>query len=237
MTDTTIPRARLTLPREITTDVILLDIIRYTILPNAKQYEALYYLNKIIGTVTGLLDMRPMLHGQRVLMGAVPNGDGCYFILNPRIAGYGPLLALFIRNFLLFNNRFLNHLFTGVRTSVHHGPILPIDFLGTKNYAGEGLNVCARLQGPAVERRTGRFYDGDGNYVMVSDPAWEAFHVLLPPDALDVKAYLRKIQFRASRPFTVKDKHKHQPGHRGRLIDCAKVIGSAPPRPKSRLAS
>ena len=228
-----IPRADFTLPPEVSTDVILLDIIQYTTLPNARQYEALYYLNRIIGTVTGLLDMRPMLQGERVLMGAVPAGDGCFLILNPRVAGYGPLLALFMRNFLLFNNRHLNQLFKGVRSSVHHGPILPIDFLGTKNYAGEGLNVCARLQGPGIERRTPRFYEGDDNYVIVSAQAWERFRALLPPSRVAAKAYLRKIQFRASRPFAVKDKHQHLPNHHGRFIDCGRVLGVAPPRPTS----
>ena len=237
MADPTIPRADLKLPEEIRTDVILLDIIQYTTLPNAKQYEALYYLDRIIGTVTSLLDMRAMLQGESVLIGAVPAGDGCYFLLNPRIAGYGPLLALFLRNFLLFNNRFLNQLFKGVRSSVHHGTIIPVDFLGTKNFAGEGLNVCARLQGPLVERRTEKFYEEGANYVIVSAQAWEAFQELLPPHKAEVKTYLRKIQFRASRQFTVKDKHKHLPGHRGRFIDCAKVIGSAPPRPKPPAAS
>jgi hypothetical protein len=231
------PRPDSTAPQELRTDVILLDIIRYTLLPNEKQYQALFYLNRIIGTITGLLDMGAVLHRERVIRCAIPNGDGCFFVLNPRVAGYGPLLALFLRNFLLFNNRFLDNLFTGVRISVHHGPIIPIEFLGAENFVGDGLNVCARLLVKGVERRAPGFYNGDGNYVIVSAQAWEAFQALFPPDKPEVQAYLRKIQFSHSREFAVKDKHKQVPEHRGRFIECAKRIGSAPPRPKALLAS
>jgi hypothetical protein len=224
-------------PQEIRTDVILLDIIEYTLQPNAKQYQALYYLNRIIGTITNLLDMRSMLHEERVIRGAIPNGDGCFFVLNPRIAGYGPLLALFLRNFLLFNNRYLDNLFNGVRTSVHHGPVIPIEFLGTENFVGEGLNVCARLQVRPVQTRASDFYDGSGNYVVVSAQAWEAFQEMFPAERSDVQAYLQKIDFSHSREFSIKDKHKQLPDYRARFIDCAKLIGSAPPRPKSLLAS
>jgi hypothetical protein len=48
---------------------------------------------------------------------------------------------------------------------------------------------------------------------------------------------LQKINFSHSRAFSIRDKHKHLPGYRGRFIDCAKRIGSAPPRPKALLAS
>ena len=231
------PRLDATAPQEIRTDVILLDVIEYTLLPNDKQYQALYYLNRIIGTITSLLDMRTVLHGDSVIRRAIPNGDGCYFVLEPRIAGYGPLLALFLRNFLLFNNRFLNQLFKGVRTSVHHGAIIPIEFLGAENFVGEGLNVCARLQGKAVHARARAFYADNENYVICSEQAWQAFHELFPPDKPEVQAYLRKIQFSQSREFAIRDKHRHLPGYRARFIDCAKVIGSAPPRPKALLAS
>ncbi len=224
-------------PQEIRTDVILLDIIEYTLQPNAKQYQALYYLNRIIGTIINLLDMRSVLPEEKVIRGAIPNGDGCFFVLNPRVAGYGPLLALFLRNFLLFNNRSLDNLFNGVRTSVHHGPVIPIEFLGRENFVGEGLNVCARLQVRPVQDRAAGFYSGDGNYVIVSAQAWQAFRELFPPERKDVQAYLQKIDFSHSREFVVKDKHKLLPVHRARFIDCAKLIGSAPPRPKSLLAS
>lgn len=226
-----------TAPQELRTDVILLDIIEYTLLPNEKQYQALFYLNRIIGTITSLLDMRPILGGEHVIRGAIPNGDGCYFVLNPRIAGYGPLLALFLRNFLLFNNRFLDHLFNGVRTSVHHGGVIPIRFLGTENFVGDGLNVCARLLTRGVQTRSQGFYTGESNYVVVSAQAWAAFHKLFPPDKPDVQTYLDKIRFRHSREFAVKDKHKTVPVHHGRFIDSAKRIGSAPPQPEALLAS
>ena len=231
------PRIDATPPEAIRTDVILLDIIEYTLQPNEMQYRALFYLNRIIGTITNLLDMRSMLHGESVIRCAIPNGDGCYFVLNPRIAGYGPLLALFLRNFLLFNNRFLDGLFSGVRTSVHNSEVIPIRFLGAENFVGEGLNVCARLQGRPVQSRARRFYDGDSNYVIVSEQAWAVFQELFPPDKREVQSYLRKIQFSNSAVFTIKDKHKQLPGYRARFIDCAKLIGSAPPQPKALLAS
>jgi hypothetical protein len=226
-----------TAPPAIQTDVILLDIIEYTLQPNEKQYQALFYLDRIIGTITSLLNMRTVLQGEPIIRCAIPNGDGCFFVLNPRIAGYGPLLALFLRNFLLFNNRFLNHLFNGVRTSVHHGAVIPIAFLGAENFVGDGLNVCARLQGRSVKRRAEGFYDGEANFVIASQQAWQAFEALFPPDMPDVQAYLRKIRFRSSEPFAIRDKHAHVPVHRGRFIDCAKLIGSAPPRPRVLLAS
>jgi hypothetical protein len=231
------PRLDARPPAPIRTDVILLDIIEYTLQPNEKQYEALFYLNRIIGTITSLLDMRSVLKEEHVIRCAIPNGDGCFFVLNPRIAGYGPLLALFLRNFLLFNNRFLNHLFNGVRTSVHNGEVIPIEFLGSENFVGEGLNVCARLQARAVQTRARRFHEGDSNFVIVSEQAWRAFELLFPPERRDVQDYLRKIRFNQSEPFTIKDKHKQVPSYRGRFIDCAKVIGSAPPQPKVLLAS
>ncbi|HKI97669.1 MAG TPA: hypothetical protein VKB51_04245 [bacterium] len=232
------PHPDSTPPQPLHTDVILLDIIKYTLLPNQKQYQALFYLNRIIGTITSLLDMGEVLHKKEsVIRRAIPNGDGCYFVLNPRVAGYGPLLALFLRNFLLFNNRFLDHLFNGVRVSVHHGPIIPVEFLGVENFVGDGLNVCARLLVPGVQTRAKHFYAGEGNYVIASAQAWEAFHELFPPEREDVQAYLRKIQFTHSREFAVKDKHKQVLEHRARFIDCAKLIGSAPPRPKALLAS
>ena len=226
-----------TAPDEVCTDVILLDLIEYTLQSNDKQYQALFYLNRIVATITSLLEMRSMLHGERVIVGVIPNGDGCYLILNPRIAGYGPLLALFLRNFLLFNNRLLNRLFNGVRISVHHGAIIPVGFLGTENFVGEGLNVCARLQHRTVQNRAPDFYDGDDNYVVVSAQAWAAFEELFPPGTPDVQAYLKKVRFSHSREFSVRDKHKQVPSYRARFIDCARLIGSAPPRPKERMAS
>lgn len=231
------PRLDATAPRELDTDVILLDIIEYTLLPNEKQYEALYYLNRILATVTSLLEVRTVVQDERVIQGAIPNGDGCFFVLNPRLAGYGPLLALFLRNFLLANNRLLDHLFNGVRTSVHHGPIIPVEFLGTENFVGNGLNVCARLQGRSVTNRAREFYGDNGNYVVVSAQAWQAFEHMFPPEEARVQAYRKKIHFSHSREYAIKDKHKHLPGYRVRFIDCAKLIGSAPPRPKELMAS
>ena len=46
------PRIDATPPEPIRTDVILLDIIEYTLQPNEMQYRALFYLNRIIGTIT-----------------------------------------------------------------------------------------------------------------------------------------------------------------------------------------
>lgn len=223
--------------REYQTDIILLDIIKFSLLSNERQYQCLYYLNKIIRTITNLLEVGSVLRGEKVIEGAIPTGDGSYFILNSRIAGYGPLLALFLRNFLLLNNRLLNNLFSGVRTSVHHGSIIPIRFLGTKNFVGDGLNVCARLLAGSVQSKAKHFYRDDSNYVVVSGGAWETFNALFPPGIADVTAYLDKISFSHSREFSIKDKHKGRPGYKIRFIDSAKLIGSAPPRPKERLVS
>ncbi len=172
-----------------------------------------------------------------MIAGAIPNGDGCYLILNKRIAGYGPIFALFLRNFLLANNRVLDNLFSGVRTSVHCGEIIPVTFLETANFVGDGLNVCARLLTRTVQTRARHFYDGDENIVAVSEAAWEAFRALFPPERADVQQYLSKINFSHSRPYSIRDKHDKQPAHRVRFIDCARLIGSAPPRPKVRRAS
>jgi hypothetical protein len=218
-------------------DVVLLDIIRYTLLPNEKQYQVLYYLNRIIGTISALLEVRPVLRGESVIRGAIPNGDGCFLILHPRIAGYGPLMALFLRNFLLLNNRMLDQLFNGVRVSVNHGPIIPVQFLETQNFVGDGLNVCARLHGRAVQNRASAFYSGADDFVVVTRAAWERFEALFPPENPDVEAYLKKIRFTHSAEFPIRDKHSGRPAHRVRFIDCARVIGSAPPQPKARIAS
>lgn len=218
------------------TDIILLDLIAYSLLPDDQQYRAIYYLNKTIRAVSRALELGSYVRGERIVQGFLPAGDGSYLILNPRISGYGPLFALLVRNLLLHNSRLLDNLYAGVRISVHHGTVIPIDFLASANYVGDGLNVCARLLTRTVYRKARGFYPDD-NLVVVSAPAWEAFHALFPPRQRAVRDYLRRIQFVHSRPYTVHDKHRDRPPYRVRFIDGAREVGTAPPRPRGLAAS
>src|SRR5215216_1848985 len=131
---------------EITTDIVLMDIVGYSLLKNEEQLYTVKVMNNCLSKLIPLMSKLSGIE-QQVVQGFIPTGDGAYIILNHEFCGYGLLLGLSIRNHLLWTSKeFLNDLYKGVRIAAHMGKVLPFnDITGRTNYVGDGLNDCARL--------------------------------------------------------------------------------------------
>jgi hypothetical protein len=95
-----------------------------------------------------------------------------YVLINPQICGYGILLRLSIRNYLLWmSSQVLNGLYKGVRAGVHMGTVLSFgDVNGCRNYVGSGLNDCARLL--SIKDEDAVTFCGHTDYVVALENAY-----------------------------------------------------------------
>lgn len=126
------------------TDIVLIDIIGFSHNTSKEQLEIITYLTKSYSKVIRMLLNNSQMSFSKMLEGIVPTGDGFYCILNPRLKGYGLILAL---NFVFFSEHMVkrNKKLTGIRAAVHTGEVAPFtDILGHKNFIGDGLNDCSR---------------------------------------------------------------------------------------------
>ena len=78
---------------EITTDIILIDIVGYSLLSDEEQLLAVdvvnTYLSKQILFMAELMNLRK----EEVVIGFIPTGDGMYILLNHQVCGYGIMLG------------------------------------------------------------------------------------------------------------------------------------------------
>lgn len=215
---------------EITTDIILIDVVGYSKLPNEDQLRTVNEIGAGLSTwVHFLAEMSDLRKGE-VFVGFIPTGDGMYVLLNPIVCGYGLLLGLSIRNYLVWNSEcFLKGLYKGVRVGINTGKILSFDDVnGNRNYVGDGLNDCARLL--SIEDQDAIAFSGDTSYVVASESAYYWFGQLYA--GADGRRFLSTIRFRISEQKQITDKHNKT--HTAYLVEASRSAAIQPPNRRPR---
>ena len=168
-----------------TTEIILADIIDFSLLSAEKQYAA-------VRNMTGLLDSRLRLMSglafwrlDEIVLSFVPTGEGFYILLQPLAAGYGLFLAISLRSSILTGME-PPELLKGVRFAVHVGECFAFrDITGKENWIGPGLNECARLISAQPEQSPNEGIPADQSLIIVSAAGIRVFPPEIPRNARD----------------------------------------------------
>jgi len=228
---------KLTKQMMLATDIVLYDVIGYSLKSSEDQLRISCFITETIREVMGLLRgiggiWVKELDSDPPILGYVPTGDGAYMILNPLYTGYGILLALSLRNhFQLINKRAGGKIYSGVRFSVTLGEIYPyMDIMGHINYAGDGMNICARI-GSAHNSTAFPASFTDENYVVSDESAnnWFQTKIIskMPAD------YKKLLKLATSDMFSVYDKHGSE--HRCFLHEMNRFVALQPISPSTTL--
>jgi len=210
----------MTTKREITTDIVLIDIIDFSKLDSHQQLEIISFLTRSYRKVIEKMLSHSEIVLESFIMGFIPTGDGFYCILNPKYKGYGVILGLSFNHFSDQIAKMFPY-FRGIRIAVHTGGVNQFrDILGHKNFIGDGLNDCARY----LELK-----DFTISTVMVSDIAYEHLKKFLKKRA-DYNELLQRREFKHSEPYIFKDKHNMT--KRGYLVWMRKSGIITPPKYK-----
>ena len=186
--------------KNITTDIVLIDVINFSKLTSLQQLEIINFLTKSYSKMIEKMLINSNMSLSKLVLGFVSTGDGFFCILNPRLKGFGAILGLSF-------NHFSDHIskkypyFEGIRIAVHTGIVSEFkDILGNTNYIGDGLNDCAR-------------YLEIKNYtistVMISDIALESLKKFLTLYQ-DFSTLLSEREFKRSSMYSFKDKHNSE---------------------------
>ena len=211
------------------TDIILFDLVGYSLLSDEDQYTTIYLINEKLNDFLRLLYGQSFLNTEEVVLGFAPTGDGAYIILNHTIAGYGLFLAISLRTTLLQLKCQANDLFTGVRAAIHFGAAIPIeDLTGNKNFVGTGLNDCARLLSIDKETIAGQQHIKDENYIVISSSALHEFRDKYSGKKMD--EFLKVIEFEIGEEIIFKDKHGKE--HKTYFVESSRHVAVTPPKPK-----
>ncbi|MBF0621063.1 MAG: hypothetical protein HQL54_03975 [Magnetococcales bacterium] len=205
-------------PVPIQTDIILVDVIAFSTLPDPLQYATAMIINSGIAEAVSLIGIPEPENDRQSILGVVPTGDGFYIILDQHLAGFGLLVALGLRNILLFKSRKFGSPYAGARASVHFGPATPFqDATGKENFIGSGLNDCARLQSlPSEQKKLGERFAKDANWVNISRECWNnAAHIGL------YHQLKQQADFRISEEHLFRDKHGFE--HICRFVDISRL--------------
>lgn len=210
---------------EITTDIILIDVVGYSLLSNEEQLHVVEIINTQLSKQIHFMAEYMNLRKEEFVLGFVPTGDGMYVLLNPQLCGYGVLLGLSIRNYLLWmSSEVLNGLYKGVRAGIHMGTVLSFrDVNGCANYVGGGLNDCARLL--SVKDEDAMTFCGHTDYVIASESAYFWFRKLF--NGKEAEEFLSTMRFKISSQIQIIDKHMEV--HNAYLIDAFKYVTIPPP--------
>lgn len=218
---------------QITTDIVLVDVAGFSLLSDANQLQTVEIINSYLTSQVHFLAELNNLRKDEVISGFVPTGDGIYIVLNPQVCGYGVLLALSVRNYLLWVSTVeFDGLYSGVRAAANMGTILTFtDVNNCRNYVGSGMNNCQRLL--SIKKEDAISFCGDTNYVVASESAMFWFHKLYRGN--DCSSFLLTSKFKESDQLRIIDKHKQE--HRAYLVDISRLAGFQPPnhiRPRKR---
>lgn len=211
------------------TDIILFDIVGYSLLSDEDQYKTISIINTTLKDFLLVLFGQSFLNIEEVVIGVVPTGDGAYIILNHQVAGYGLFLALSLRSKLLLLKKQSNDLFSGLRTATHYGTAIPIEDLnGNKNFVGTGLNDCTRLLSIEPNIIEQQRHIKDENYIIVSSAAYHQFREKY--SGKEIEKFLRTIKFEIGNEVTFLDKHKKE--HKAYFVDSSRFVAITPTKPK-----
>ncbi len=206
--------------REITTDIVLIDVINFSKLDSKQQLEIISFLTRSYRKVIEKMLSHSDIVLETFIMGFIPTGDGFYCILNPKYKGYGVILGLSFNHFSDQIAKMFPY-FHGIRIAVHTGGVNQFrDILGHKNFIGDGLNDCSRY----LELK-----DFTISTVMVSDAAYDNLKKFLSKRK-DYEELLQRREFKHSEAYVFKDKHRMT--KRGYLVWMRKSGIITPPKYK-----
>ena len=184
-------------PQFINTDIILIDIVGFSLHTSLEQLDIITYLTKSYIKMLQTLLKNSQLSYQTMIEGIVPTGDGFYCIINPNLKGYGVILGL---NFLYFSEHMMHKYkkFKGIKVAVHTGEIYPFkDMLNNTNYIGDGLNDCARF----IQQK-----NANNSAIVCSENAFETFENFLAKHE-DIAQLMVKRELKRSSLHQFEDKH------------------------------
>ncbi len=192
--------------KELTTDIVLIDIINFSKLNNIAQLNIIEYLTKTYTKMIELMLENSNMPLKRLILGFISTGDGFYCILNPRLKGFGVILGLSF-NHLSQEISKKQSSFEGIKIAINTGKIYEfVDILGHKNYIGDGLNDCARFL---------EFKNHTSSAVIVSESAYASLKKFLD-SYQNFHNVLIQREFKHSTPYMFKDKHNQT--REGRLV-------------------
>lgn len=179
------------------TDIVLIDIINFSMLTSKEQLEIITFLTKSFKKMIEKMLLNSHTPLSKFIIGFVSTGDGFYCILNPRLKGFGAILGLSF-------NHFAEHIstkypyFQGIKIAAHTGEVNEFtDILGNRNFIGDGLNDCARyLEVKNFNMTT----------VMVSETGYASLKKFLTLNK-DFNTLLVKRGLQKSSVHTFEDKH------------------------------
>lgn len=211
------------------TDIILFDIVGYSLLSDEDQYITIYSINQKLKDFLRILYGQSFLKGEEVVLGFAATGDGAYIVLNHTFSGYGMFMAISLRTSLLQLRNQTNNLFSGLRTAIHFGPAIPIeDITGNKNFVGSGLNDCSRLFPCDKNIIANQSHIKDDNYIVISSPALHQFKEKY--SGKEVNEFLKIIKFEIGDELIFLDKHNKE--HKVYFIESSRHVAITPPKPK-----
>lgn len=211
-----------------TTDIILFDIVGYSLLNDDDQFKAIYLINQKLNDFLKILYGQSSLKIEEVILGFAPTGDGAYIVLNHTVAGYGLFLAISLRSILLQLSMQTNKLFSGLRIAINFGSAIPIiDLTGKTNFVGSGLNDCARLLSINNGIIALQQHVKDENYIVISKSALTYFKEKYSGKEND--AFLKIIKLEIGNEVLFKDKHKKE--HAAFFIESSRHASITPPKP------
>ncbi len=207
----------------LTTDIVLIDIINFSLLKTTNQLEIINFITKSYTKMIHTMLASSNMSLDNLIHGYIPTGDGFYCILNPRLKGYGAILGLGFNHFSEEISKKYPY-FEGFRIAVNSGDIYEFtDILGHKNYIGEGLNDCSRY----LEMK-----DFKISTIIISNSAYDNLKIFLRYHK-DFAELLIKREFKYSSPHIFKDKHGKK--REGRLVWLRKSGIITPPKLKLTL--
>jgi len=194
----------------ILTDVILLDIVGFSLLSNTQQYALITAFSELFRKTLSI-----MAGGKPVsdfILGTISTGDGFYTILDPSQKGFGAIYALSLKNVAKKLSTF--NYFSGVKVAAHTGQLIPFTGMdGSKNFIGNGMNQCARY----LEFKVDEQFEGyENGYAIMSVESHKNLENLLENNKALCNS-VDQLGVHITEEVIFKDKHSRR--FRGYLID------------------
>jgi len=211
---------------EMTTDIILIDVVGFSKLSNEQQLRTVLRLGEMVTATLRNLTGLALREVPEIVRGFIPTGDGTYVILQPKFGGFGIFLSLSLRNALIEPPKRRTPQSLRVRIAAHTGTAIPfIDLTGKENFVGDGLNDTARLLSLPQETQSAVMaFAEDDNFVIASTAALELHGTVHGWEP----SFYEAVRFRKSELHHFNDKHGR--AHELHAIECARAAVFAPPR-------
>ncbi len=194
----------------ILTDVILLDIVGFSLLSNTQQYTLISAFSELFRKTLSIMSGGNPI--SNFILGTIPTGDGFYTILAPSQKGFGAIYALSLKNVAKKLSAY--DYFKGVKVAAHTGQLIPfIGIDGSTNFIGNGMNQCARY----LEFKISDHFEGyENGYVVMSADAHANLEALLEKNRM-LYEKVEKLGVHITEEIAFKDKHSRR--YKGYLID------------------